>query len=138
MLPKKRGESFAVTASRGLQQLLVGIGGRFLSVHAPILAHVQPIAARPRIFAEFLRESFGPPLAPMERKDFGHGNKVAKGKHTMILHTVAFAAGGAVLGFGYYKLVGCSSGACPITSNPYISSLFGAVMGFLAGGGMGK
>jgi hypothetical protein len=74
----------------------------------------------------------------MERKDFGHGNKVAKGKHTMILHTVAFAAGGAVLGFGYYKLVGCSSGACPITSNPYISSLFGAVMGFLAGGGMGK
>ena len=56
----------------------------------------------------------------------------------MILHTVAFALGGAALGFGYYKLVGCSSGACPITSNPYISTLFGAVMGFLAGGGMGK
>jgi hypothetical protein len=65
-------------------------------------------------------------------------DKVSKGKHLMILHTVAFALGGAVLGFGYYKLVGCSSGACPITSNPYISTLFGAVMGFLAGGGMGK
>jgi hypothetical protein len=64
-------------------------------------------------------------------------DKVVKGKHTMILHA-AVAAGGAVLGFGYYKLVGCSSGACPITSNPYISTLFGAVMGFLAGGGMGK
>jgi hypothetical protein len=56
----------------------------------------------------------------------------------MIGHSVAFALGGPVLGFGYYKLVGCSSGACPITSNPYISTLFGAVMGFLAGGGMGK
>jgi hypothetical protein len=51
---------------------------------------------------------------------------------------VAFAVGGAILGFGYYKLVGCRSGSCPITSNPYASTLFGAVMGFLAAGGMGK
>jgi hypothetical protein len=81
--------------------------------------------------------------APLESQPGGTSagtetDKVPKGKHTMILHTVAFALGGAVLGFGYYKLVGCSSGACPITSNPYISTLFGAVMGFLAGGGMGK
>jgi hypothetical protein len=39
---------------------------------------------------------------------------------------------------GYHKPVGCRSGACPITANPYISMLYGAVMGFLAGGGMGK
>jgi hypothetical protein len=38
---------------------------------------------------------------------------------------------GAAIGFGYYKLVGCSSGACPITSNPYISIVWGAVMGAL-------
>jgi F0F1-type ATP synthase assembly protein I len=38
---------------------------------------------------------------------------------------------GAVLGFSYYKFVGCSSGACPITSNPWISTLYGAAMGFL-------
>lgn len=81
--------------------------------------------------------------APLESQPGGTSagtetDKVPKGKHTMILHTVAFALGGAGLGFGYYKLVGCSSGACPITSNPYISTLFGAVMGFLAGGGMGK
>ncbi len=38
---------------------------------------------------------------------------------------------GAGLGFLYYKFVGCSSGACPITSSPIISSLYGAVMGML-------
>ena len=38
---------------------------------------------------------------------------------------------GAVLGFGYYRLVGCASGTCPITSNPWASTIYGAVMGFL-------
>jgi thioredoxin 1 len=66
MLPKERGQGFSVTAARGLQQpMLVGIGGRFLSVHTPILAHVQPIAAHPRIIAEHLLESLGPTLAPI-------------------------------------------------------------------------
>lgn len=65
-------------------------------------------------------------------------DKAPQRKRSAFWRTVAFAIGGAILGFGYYKLVGCRSGSCPITSNPYISTLFGAVMGFLAGGGMGK
>ena len=32
---------------------------------------------------------------------------------------------GAALGFGYHKLVGCSTGACPITANPWISTFMG-------------
>ncbi len=36
---------------------------------------------------------------------------------------------GALFGFTWYKLVGCSSGACPITSNPWISTFYGALMG---------
>lgn len=39
--------------------------------------------------------------------------------------------GGAFLGYGYYALVGCSSGGCPITSNPLFSSLYGAAIGAL-------
>ncbi|VBB45078.1 conserved hypothetical protein [uncultured Paludibacter sp.] len=38
---------------------------------------------------------------------------------------------GAVGGFLYYYFVGCVSGTCPITSNPYISIAWGAVMGYL-------
>ncbi len=36
---------------------------------------------------------------------------------------------GGILGFAYYKIVGCRSGVCPITSNPYISIVFGALLG---------
>ncbi|MFH1725011.1 MAG: DUF6132 family protein [Elusimicrobiota bacterium] len=38
---------------------------------------------------------------------------------------------GAALGFGWHRLVGCATGACPLTANPYISTLFGAVLGLL-------
>jgi hypothetical protein len=41
------------------------------------------------------------------------------------------AAIGGALGFLYYKLVGCSSGTCPITSKPLNSILYGVVMGLL-------
>lgn len=34
-------------------------------------------------------------------------------------------------GFLYYYFIGCNSGTCPITSNPYISIIYGGVLGFL-------
>jgi hypothetical protein len=46
---------------------------------------------------------------------------------------VLFILGGAAAGYAYYRFIGCSSGACPLTSNPVISSLYGALMGFLIG-----
>ncbi len=41
----------------------------------------------------------------------------------------AFIALGAIGGFAYYYFIGCVSGTCPITSNPYISTGYGALMG---------
>ncbi len=49
----------------------------------------------------------------------------------MIIRIVIGVLAGGGLGFGWYKLVGCSSGACPLTSNPIISTLYGSVVGAL-------
>lgn len=38
---------------------------------------------------------------------------------------------GGILGFLYYKFVGCRTGTCPITSNPWMSIVYGAIMGYL-------
>ena len=45
-----------------------------------------------------------------------------------MLKMIIGAAIGGVLGFLYYKLVGCSTGTCPITSKPLNSIMYGAVM----------
>jgi hypothetical protein len=37
---------------------------------------------------------------------------------------------GASLGFAYHRVIGCGTGACPITANPYISTAYGALMGY--------
>lgn len=49
----------------------------------------------------------------------------------MTLKIIISIVVGGGLGFGYYKFVGCASGACPLTSNPIISTIYGAVMGVL-------
>jgi hypothetical protein len=36
---------------------------------------------------------------------------------------------GGLGGFLYYYFVGCASGTCPITSNPYISIIWGGLIG---------
>ena len=43
---------------------------------------------------------------------------------------------GGVFGFGLYRFVGCASGACPITSNPWISTFYGMTMGALLSGAL--
>ncbi|HEY5377560.1 MAG TPA: DUF6132 family protein [Polyangiaceae bacterium] len=43
---------------------------------------------------------------------------------------------GAAAGFAYHRFVGCRSGGCVITGNPYVSTLYGAFMGYLLSGGL--
>ena len=51
--------------------------------------------------------------------------------NNMILRIILGVVIGGVAGFLYYKLVGCRSGSCPITSNPFASIIFGAIFGGL-------
>ena len=48
-----------------------------------------------------------------------------------ILRTVLGGVLGAAIGFGYYKLVGCRTGACPLAGNPYISMFIWGMTGVL-------
>ena len=40
---------------------------------------------------------------------------------------------GAIGRYFYYTEIGCASGTCPLTSNPYLSILWGASIGYLLG-----
>ena len=49
-------------------------------------------------------------------------------KHWLRLTGIAI---GMLGGYLYYYYVGCVTGTCPITSNPYRMMLYGALMGYL-------
>jgi hypothetical protein len=44
---------------------------------------------------------------------------------------ILFSLIGALGGFAYYYFVGCRTGTCPISSNPWISTAYGAGMGLI-------
>jgi hypothetical protein len=54
----------------------------------------------------------------------------------MTIKLILLVLAGAVFGYGYHRLVGCRTGACPITANPYVSTAYGALMGYLVSGGL--
>lgn len=54
-----------------------------------------------------------------------------QGVKNMILRYITYPIIGGVLGFLYYKIVGCRTGSCPITSSPVRSIIYGAVMGLI-------
>ena len=49
-------------------------------------------------------------------------------KHYLKLIGIAV---GLLGGYLYYYFIGCNSGSCAITSNPWISTLYGGLIGYL-------
>ncbi len=42
-----------------------------------------------------------------------------------------FVGVGVLGGYAYYALIGCKTGSCAITSNPYMSMAWGGILGYL-------
>lgn len=49
----------------------------------------------------------------------------------LTLKLILGAIAGGAAGFGYYNLVGCPTGGCPLTRHPWITILYGAILGML-------
>ncbi|KAB2827540.1 MAG: DUF6132 family protein [Bacteroidales bacterium] len=49
-------------------------------------------------------------------------------KHYLKLAGLAVGFAG---GYLYYYFIGCNSGTCPITSNPWVSTFYGGLIGYL-------
>lgn len=54
------------------------------------------------------------------------------------LRPVLFTVGGALAGLAYYYFVGCTSGACPLTSHPLVTMAYMGLVGWLLSGVLGK
>ena len=49
-----------------------------------------------------------------------------------------FVLGGGLVGLLYQRLVGCGTGTCILTSSPYVSTAYGALIGLFASGGLSR
>jgi len=48
-----------------------------------------------------------------------------------VLKRILPVIAGALVGYFYYYFIGCNSGRCIITGNPYISTIYGSLIGLL-------
>ncbi len=42
-----------------------------------------------------------------------------------------YGIAGAAAGYAYYHFIGCATGTCPISSNPYLMTGYGALVGLI-------
>ncbi len=58
-----------------------------------------------------------------------------KTKMTVLVRMLIGGALGAALGFVMYRFVGCKTGACPMTANPFVAmAIYGGIGAMLAAG----
>ena len=53
-----------------------------------------------------------------------------KSNKTILLYTIGIAIGG-IIGYFYWKEIGCATGTCPITAKPLNSVLYFGFLGYL-------
>lgn len=51
---------------------------------------------------------------------------------TMVAMIIGAVIGGA-LGYANYRFIGCKTGACPLSASPWVSTLYGMVVGGMIG-----
>ena len=54
------------------------------------------------------------------------------------MRPLLFTLSGVIVGYLYYRFVGCSTGSCAITSDPVNSMIYMGLMGWLLSGVFGK
>lgn len=54
---------------------------------------------------------------------------------SMVLRLVIGGTAGVLLGLAVYKFIGCRSGACPLTGNPYVAATLWGIMGLVIASG---
>jgi hypothetical protein len=59
--------------------------------------------------------------------------KFPRGGWWTVARVAGLVAAGAGGGYAYYMTVGCSSGGCPLTSNPLVTTGLGALLGLTLG-----
>jgi len=55
-----------------------------------------------------------------------------------LVRIALFVIGGGLVGLLYQRLVGCGTGTCILTSSPYVSTAYGALIGLFASGGLSR
>lgn len=64
-------------------------------------------------------------------------NEQKKGKEkNMVLRAIIGGVAGALVGLALYKFVGCRSGMCPLTANPFVAAFIWGLLGVVMA--MGK
>ncbi|SFE48387.1 DUF6132 family protein [Thermophagus xiamenensis] len=67
----------------------------------------------------------------MQKEQINERNSKENKKMSRMFRMALGIALGGILGYAYYYFIGCNSGSCPITSNPWNSTITGMVLGLI-------